>query len=289
MNAPAADSRVFDVTQHDFEQKVLLASMQVPVLVDFWAPWCGPCKQLTPVLEKLVAEYGGRVLLAKVNTDEEMQLPALFGVRSLPTVLLIREGRPLDGFLGAQPEAAIRALLEPHLGPPADVDPEPRPEPALPADPTARVDALRARIAAEPDKPELNVELAQALLEAGSADEAEKVLDALSPAVAEGDAARRVRAALGFARTAAGAPARDELAARVAADPADLGARHLLGTRALLDGDHEDALEQFLEIMRRDRKFGDDAGRKSLVAAFALVDDADLVARTRRRMSSLLF
>ena len=289
MNILDKNAFVFDVTQADFEEKVLAASMRVPVLIDFWAPWCGPCKQLGPVLEKLVAELGGRVLLAKVNTDDEMQLPALFGVRSLPTVLLVREGRPIDGFVGAQPESAIRALLAPHLdgtAPPLD---DAEAEPPLELTPEEELEDARAAVAAAPDKPELKLDLVRALMRTGASDEAERELDALPANLATSDVARRARSQLGFARVLTGAPGAKPLAERIAADPADLRARHQLGARLLLDGDAEGALEQFFEIMRRDRAFDEDLGRKSLVAAFDLVEDADLVSRTRRRMAALLF
>jgi putative thioredoxin len=288
MNILDKNAFVFDVTQADFEEKVLAASMRVPVLIDFWAPWCAPCRQLGPVLEKLVAELGGRVLLAKVNTDDEMQLPALFGVRSLPTVLVVREGRPVDGFVGAQPESAIRALLAPHLdgaAPPEATEAEP----PLELTPEEELEDARAAVAAAPDKPELKLDLVRALMRTGASDEAERELDALPANLATSDVARRARSQLGFARALAGAPGTKPLAERVAAEPADLRARHQLGARLLLDGDAEGALEQFFEIMRRDRAFEDDLGRKSLVAAFDLVQDADLVSRTRRKMASLLF
>ena len=284
-----ASPHVFDVTQADFEEKVLLTSTRVPVLVDFWAPWCGPCRQLTPVLEKLVTDLDGRVVLAKINTDEQMQLASIFGIKSLPTVLLMVDGRPLDGFLGVQPEAAIRQLLETHLGPLDVPAAAPEPEPEAVATPEQRVAELRARMQAEPDKSELALELAQALMQVGAVTEVKTLLDALPANLAEGDAAKVLRSHLAFAKALEGAPALDALVQRIESDPKDLRARHQLGTRFLLDGNHEAALEQFLEIMRRDRKFDEDLGRKTLIAAFDLVHDADLVSKTRRRMAALLF
>ncbi len=284
----ASSELVFDVTQADFEQKVLAASTRVPVLVDFWAPWCAPCKQLTPVLEKIVAGYGGKLLLAKVDTDDQMQLGALFGIRSLPTVMLIKGGRPVDGFTGAQPESVIREILAAHLGDGA-ADEEPEAESALAPDPAELAAMLRAQIKAEPDKAELRLELAKALMQLGETTEVAALLDALPANLAESDAAKRLRSQLAFASVLKGAPPRTELAVLVKHDPANLKARHQLGTRLLIDGESEQALDQFLEIMRRNRQFEDDLGRKTLIAAFDLVDDPDLVSRTRRQMASLLF
>ena len=279
---------IFDVTEADFEETVLVASTRVPVLVDFWAPWCAPCKQLAPVLDKIVAGYRGRLLLAKVNTDEQGQLAQIFGVRSLPTVLLIKDGRPIDGFPGAQPESAIRAMLEPHIGPEPPAEPE-EPEAPPRVDAAQRVTELRAAIAKDPAKDELKAELAQALAETGAVDEAQSLIDALPANHASGDPARKARAAILIGRALADAPPRDALEARVAADPADLAARRSLGARLLAAGDAAGALDEFLEIMRRDRKFDDDAGRKSLIAALELVEDPALVSATRKRMSALIF
>jgi putative thioredoxin len=279
-------SQIADVTELDFEQKVLLASTQRPVLVDFWAPWCGPCRQLAPVLERIAAEFAGRLDVVKVNTDEQMQLAALFGIRSLPTVLLIRDGRPIDGFMGAQPESVIRELIAPHVGEAAAAV-ESEPEPALP--PADRVADLRARVAAEPDKGELKLDLAEALIETGETAEATAILDALPPDLSEGDKGRRLRALLDFGAIVRDAPPLDQLARIVADDPTNLRARHHLGVRLLFAGQAAAALEEFLEIMRRDRAFEDDLGRRTLIEAFRVVDDPDLVSATRRRMSALIF
>ncbi len=282
---------VYDVTQADFEEKVLVASTRVPVLVDFWAPWCAPCRQISPVLDKLAAEYRGQLLVAKVNTDDEMQIAALFGIRSLPTVMLIRNGRPVDGFMGAQPESVIRQFLAQHLG----AEPGPLPEDELELvdeielTPEERVEDARARVAAEPDKDELKLELAQALIEIGEVEEVVRILDRLPANLAEGDVPKKLRARIGFAHAIKDAPDLDSLRRAVAAQPGDLRARHQLGTRYLLQGNEAEALEQFFEIMKRDRAFDDDLGRKTLIAAFALIDDADLVSATRRKMSAVLF
>lgn len=286
----ASSQYVFDATQADFEEKVLVASTRVPVLVDFWAPWCAPCRALAPVLEKLAEEHRGNLLVAKVNTDDQMQLAALFGIRSLPTVMLIRDGRPVDGFMGAQPESVIRQFLAPHLGDLPAPEDEPLPEEEeAPLAPEDVVAILRERVAAEPDKEELKLELARALMETGAVDEVEAILNHLPANLAEGDRAKTLRAQLAFAHAIHGAPSARELAAAIEAEPGNLRARHQLGTRFLLAGEHAAALEQFLEIMRRDRKFDDDLGRRTLIQAFALVDDADLVAATRRRMSAMIF
>jgi len=291
MTADTARPHVFDATTDRFEADVIQRSMQVPVLVDFWATWCGPCKTLGPILEKLAAEYHGAFELAKVDVDQEQQLAAAFQIRSVPTVILAKDGQLVDGFPGVLPEGQLREFLKHHGIEPAAADAAEDAAdaaPAAPLDPHEEVMRLRKAVEAEPDNDALKLDLALALLATGGAHEAERLLDALPANLATDDRAVRARARLGFAALLENAPPREVLEAAIASDPADLRARHLLGARGIVSGDAEAGLEQFLEMLRRDRNFQDGLPRKALIDAFRVVDDEDLVGRYRRRMSSLL-
>lgn len=278
---------VFDATTETFETEVLRKSLEVPVLVDFWATWCGPCKTLGPILEKLAGDYNGAFLLAKVDVDKEQQIAAAFQIRSVPTVFLVKDGQIVDGFPGALPEGQLREFLASHGVQPAEAAEAQAEE--IPLDPQQQVAALREAVAAEPDKDELKLDLVLALLKTGEAAEAERLLDALPANLATDDRAVKARARLGFAAALKDAPAPESLRAAIAANADDLRARHLLGVHALVAGDSEAALEQFLEILKRDRAFEDGLARKSLIDAFRVIEDDALVSQYRRKMSSLLF
>lgn len=291
-----ADSpHVFDVTADRFEADVLQKSLQTPVLVDFWAAWCGPCKTLGPVLEKLAAEYHGAFLLAKVDVDAEQELAAAFQVRSIPTVFLVKGGQPVDGFPGALPEGQLREFLKHHGIEPAaptletpDAGAPAAVESAPPPDPHAEVMRLRKAIEAQPDQAGLKLDLALALLHTGNAHEAQQLLDALPANLATDERTIRARARLGFAALLRDAPPPEVLEAAIATDPGDLRARHLLGVHRIVAGQPEAGLQQFIEMLQRDRDFDGGLPKRSLIDAFMVVDDAELVGRYRRRMSSLL-
>ena len=282
-----AQPHVIDVTTDNFESQVLQQSLQVPVLVDFWAAWCGPCKTLGPILEKLAAEYNGAFLLAKVDVDREQQLAAVFQVRSVPTVMLLKGGQLVDGFPGALPEGQLREFLKHH-----GIEPlaggEAAPEEAAPRDPQAEVRRLRQAVEAEPERDELKLDLALALLAIGHAPEAEQLLDALPANLATDERATQARARLAFAALLRDAPPPEVLEAAIAGNPDDLRARYLLGVHHIVGGDAEQGLQQFLEMLRRDRQFDDGLPRKALIDAFRIIDDEDLVGRYRRQMASLL-
>jgi putative thioredoxin len=294
MDGSTQSTHAFDASLASFEQDVILKSKQVPVLVDFWATWCGPCKALGPVLEKLAAEYAGGFELARVDVDKEQQLAGYFQIKSIPTVVLVKDGQILDGFPGALPEGEVREFLQHHgilpaAPAPADDGPAAAAEAPPKPDPHAEVVRLRAAAQAEPDKAELKLDLALALLASGAAVEARSLLDALPANLATDDRALRAHARLGFHALLEQAPPREVLESAIAADPADLRARHLLGAGQLLEGEEAAGLEQFLEILRRDRGWQEQQARRSLIDAFRIVEDADLVGATRRRMASLLF
>jgi len=284
---------VFDATEANFEADVLQASLQTPVLVDFWAAWCAPCRTLGPILENVVASYNGGLKLAKVDTDAQMQLAAAFGIRSLPTVVLVKDGQVVDGFMGALPESAIREFLGRHVTPveatdAADSTPA-APAPAPVETPEQTIARLQQEIATAPDKAELKLDLAFAYMRAGLADAAATELDALPANLAADAKAKRLRSQLEFARALKDAPDLATLRERIARNPDDHAARDLLGVRLLIDGDAAAALEEFLHILARQRDWNDGQAKKRLIAAFSVLDDDDLVGTYRRRMASLLF
>ena len=279
---------VIDVTTETFETEVLQRSLQTPVLVDFWATWCGPCKSLGPVLEKLAGEYGGAFVLAKVDVDKEQQVAAAFQIRSVPTVFLLVGGQPVDAFQGALPEGQLRQFLQQHgieplAAPPAE------PAELAPLDPHAEVVRLRHAVQDAPDQDELKLDLALALLRTGAATEAEQLLDALPANLATDDRSIRARARLGFAALLKDAPPVPVLEQAIAANQGDLKARHLLAVHQLVGGDAAAGLEQLIEMLRRDRGYQDGLPKKALIDAFRIVEDEDLVGQYRRKMASLLF
>ncbi|TPG10763.1 thioredoxin [Rhodanobacter glycinis] len=289
MTDAATVSAVFDVDQQTFEADVLQASLTTPVLLDFWATWCEPCKTLGPMLEKLAAEYNGAFRLGKVDVDAQQELAGMFGIKSIPTVVLVKDGQVLDGFAGALPEGQLREFLSRHVQP---LEAAPADSAAAEAEaetPEQAVERWQQAIAAEPTKAELRLDLALALMRAGQTDAAETELTALPINLATDARAVRLRTELDLAHALKNAPALAELQQRVQADGNDWEARDQLGVRLLLEGEPAAGLDQFLAILQHARDWNGGQGKKRLLAAFATLDDAELVSRYRRKMASLLF
>lgn len=268
-----ATARKIDATVENFMTDVVEASNTTPVLVDFWAPWCGPCRTLMPLLDRIADDYAGRFILAKVNTEEQTQLASHFQIRSIPTVMLVHHGEVVEQFMGLQPETAIRALLDRHVPP---VGEPAKPEPA----------ASGAQPATTSGRPE---DVAAQLLQRRDAVAAATAIEALAEAKADHAALPGLRARLAFVEAANAHP--DVVALRTAleANPADPAARHALAAHYATAGDFATALAEWLDLMRRNRTYGDDIARRSLLQAFdVLGEQHELVAQYRRRMASLL-
>ncbi|WP_368309105.1 tetratricopeptide repeat protein [Luteibacter sp. CQ10] len=288
-SAQSTSEHIFDATTAGFENDVVQASMQTPILVDLWAEWCGPCKSLGPILEKLAVEYNGAFRLAKVDVDAEQQIAAAFQVRSIPTVMLVSGGGIADGFTGALPEGQVREFLARNGIQPREAGEPAAEAPAAVESPEDAINRIQQAIAAEPDRAELKLDLALALMRAGRVEPAQAELDALPANLATDARAVRLRSQLELARALAGAPGIEELRQRVQANDADWEARDLLGVRLLIEGDEAAGLDQFLDVLKRQRDWNDGQAKKRLLAAFATLDDAELVGTYRRKMASLLF
>ena len=294
---------MIDVTVENFEQEVIAASLSQPVLVDFWAPWCGPCKALGPVLEKLETAYGGAFRLAKVNSDEEQQLAGAFGIRSIPTVVLMKNGQPVDGFMGALPEGQVREFLDKHVQAlEAQEDEEPTlEEDAAAADPEAVLERLQHAVATDPGNDDTRFDYVKALLAAGREADARR---AFEPMAGKASLSRKVDAlarwfdAIGFARSHTNAA---EFDAKIAANRRDFQARYDRARLLMAQGQWTAAMDELLEILMRDKAWNEDLARKTYIAILEIIEpakpkvaegqippDDPTVATYRRRLSSVV-
>ena len=278
----------FDVDESNFQQIVIEGSQKVPVVVDFWAPWCGPCKVLKPILEALAEEYQGRFILAKVNSDDNQRLAGQYGVRGIPNVKAFLGGQVIDEFSGALPESQVRAFLD-------RIIPSPGEELRLQArqlldagDDAEALPLLHEALAIDPDNERIRLDLARAHLALGDLDAARAQLDALPALARNSDEAEELRSRIDIAERSRELPDEAELRQRIDADEGDLDARLQLADRYIADRRYAEAMDQLLEIIRRDRDFGDDVGRRRLLDLFKLIDDAQLVRDYRRKLAALL-
>lgn len=239
-----------DITVVNFQTEVVEASKTVPVLVDFWAPWCAPCRALTPVLEKLAAEYAGRLKLVKINSDENAEISTALGVRSIPDVMLFRDGKAVAHFLGAQPESQVRAFIDKLLPPP-------------------------------------QLALAGQAIEAGRLDEADQLLAQVKSNIDWDARVATLQQAVAFARSGGSVI---DLAAKLAANPTDLESRLALAGLHASKHRYREALDELLEIVRRDKDWKDGEARKQILEIFNLAAaDAALISEYRRKLAGAIY
>jgi putative thioredoxin len=245
-----------DVTTATFEHEVLDASNTLPVIVDFWAPWCGPCRTLTPIIEKVVAEFKGRVKLVKVNSDENPELSQAFQIRSIPNVIAFKDGRAASQFVGAQPESQVRAFIEKLL----------------------------------PSQMEAALKNAEALLAAGNIDDAERQLAVIKSDPSIAARIEAVRQGIAYARAGDQGPAEAELRAKLDKDPADHESRLALAGIYASQRRYQEAMDELLEILKRAKNWREGEARKQLISLFTLASSQPaLVAEYRRKLASVMF
>ncbi len=287
---------MIEAHESTFQREVLDASQQIPVLVDFWAPWCGPCRALGPLLEKLEQAYGGRFKLVKINSDESAQLAAEFGVRSIPFVVAFVGGEPVDSFVGALPEGQLRAFIDRVMPSPAEIERLKAQQHLEREELDAAVAALRTAVTLDPTNDRAHLDLAELLLDrlpppvdAARLAEAHDELQAVSAALRSDGRWRALDTRLSSLKKASSLPNVASLEARVAGEPSDLSARMQLAEQYIAQRDLPAALDQLLEIVARDRAFGDDAARRMMLSVFEMAtDQPELVSTYRRRLSALI-
>jgi putative thioredoxin len=284
---------MLDTTQENFSRDVIDASHEAPVLVDFWAPWCGPCRTLSPLLATIEAELKGRLKVVKVNVDENQELSARFGVRSIPFVVAFVAGEAVDSFVGVLPAGSLRDFVGRLLPDPAETQRRKAAALLQAGDAAGAASALRAALALDPDRDATRIDLARLLLERstgpGRLEEASASLAGVSASGKLESSWLALNARLHSESRAAELPAAEVLQQRIAASPDDLQARLDLADALLARQDYEPALEQLLAIVERDRAFGDDIGRRRMLSVFDLAaGQPQVVSSYRRRLSAVL-
>jgi putative thioredoxin len=294
---------MIDVTIENFESEVIAASMTQPVLVDFWAPWCGPCKVIGPLLEKLEIDYAGRFKLVKIDSDQEQQLAGAFGIRSIPTCILLMNGQPVDGFMGALPEGKIREFLDKHVPAAGEqvAEEEALEEDDLAGDPGAQLEKLQHAVATDPANDDARFEYVKALLLAGRSDDAKVAFAPVfdkTAAVRRFDSLQRWMDALDFADAVKSVVDFDQ---RIAANKRDFEARFSKARVLMAKQRWTEAMDELLEILMRDKAWNEDLARKTYIAILDVIEppkpkvaegqippDDPTVATYRRRLSSVV-
>ena len=278
-----------DVAESDFMQMVVEASMHQPVLVDFWATWCQPCQVLKPVLEKLADDYQGKFLLAKVDTEEAQQLAMQLGIRSIPTVKLFKNGEPVDEFMGALPEAEIRAFLDKHI--PRESDALIDQAESLLAESNAEgaMELIKQANQIDPQNSRALISYARICAVMGNLDEARTVIEALPEELKDSPEISALLAQMEFDKIAQQGDSVEELQKKLETDPGNSEARYQLAAQQMMQGETEAALENLLTIMKLDRNYNDDAARKMMFKIFDTLGDHPLVATYRRKIMSLIY
>ncbi len=281
---------MIDATLSSFERDVIEASMEVPVIVDFWAPWCGPCKVLGPLLEKLEREYAGRFRLVNVNSDANPELATSFNLRSIPYTVAFVDGNAVAQFVGTQPESYLRAFLDRLIPNPGELEHRAARDALARGQVEIAEQYVKNAIALDPANDGARLDMVAIHLEHGEVELARRQFDTLSAAAEQQSAFESVTARLIATERAAMLPPAEMLAQRISDSPGDLQARLDLAELQIAQREFRPAMDQLLEVVRRDRRFGDDVGRRKLLVVFDMAAaEPDLVSEYRSKLSSVLY
>lgn len=281
---------IFIITPDNFESIVIQGSMSKPVLVDFWADWCAPCRMLMPILTSLAEEYDGQFILAKVNSDEQQEIAARYGVRSLPTVKLFKQGQPVDEFMGALPESEIRQFLDKHIERYSDKLRMMAAELAQEGDSEQQIELLKKAQQDDPANLRVLADLLAAYQDSGQSDIAADIINGLPANIkADENIAQQIKR-FDLMTQADALPDLETLIQKHSEQPDDLETLEMLALQYIRHAEYENALQSYLSLMIKDRQFKDDAGRKGILDVFAMLDEGDpLISRYRSKMASALY
>lgn len=279
---------ITDVNGANFQETVLQASFDVPVLVDFWAPWCNPCKMLMPVLTKLAEEFEGKFILAKVNVDDNQELAAQFNARSVPAVKIFRNGAVVDEFMGAQPESNVRKVLDNHIERPSDKLRMEAGTLIQQGDLDNAITLLQQANQEDPDNTRVRLDLISVLFLKGNYNDVEQAIQSLPAAERDTPEIQGLQNRLLFAKVAAEAGEIDNLRSAIEADANNSEARYQLAAQLIVDGDTEAGLQELLNLMMRDRAYGEDAARQGMLAVLDSIGEHEVTSKWRRKMASAL-